>query len=206
MKRTLLVSLFLIFVAGPAQAALIGLTLEEPLINYDSGGTTSYDAATDVFTVDATSFDILLGGPPPTQILNGTFDISIQVDDTGSVVGGVPGDDLLITGDLGAGLVVLLTGEILAFGFQDQQGQDPDFFEFLFKATGGTLVADLPTDLVGVELTSENSSFGGSFTVDFAGAAKGTAGAVIPEPTGFIVFAIGAMVAGGAAVTRRRAA
>jgi hypothetical protein len=138
MKRTLLVSLFLIFVAGPAQAALIGLTLEEPLINYDSGGTTSYDAATDVFTVDATSFDILLGGPPPTQILNGTFDISIVVDDTGSVVGGVPGDDLLITGDLGAGLVVLLTGEILAFGFQDQQGQDPDFFEFLFKATGAS--------------------------------------------------------------------
>ncbi len=212
MKRTLLVSLLLIFVAGPAQAALIGLTLEEPLISYDSGGTTSYDAATDTFTVDASSFGVLVGGAP-WQIDNGTFDISILVDDTGSLVGGVPGDDLSITGDveivsLGLDLSgVLLTGEILDFGFEDQQGVS-DSFDFLFAATGGAFVAEglISTGLVGVELTSENSSFGGSFAVNFGGEAKGTAGAVIPEPSGFIVFGIGAMVVGGAAVTRRRAA
>jgi hypothetical protein len=204
MKRMLLVSLFLIFVAGPAQAALIGLTLEEPLISYDNLGMTSYDATTDVFSVDASSLSILLGGPPPSPISNGTFDISIEVDDTGSLVGGVPGDDLSITGDIGAGLVVLLTGEILEFGFEEAGVTDS--FDFLFAVTGGALSGLISTGWVGVELFSEDSTFTGSFAVPFEGGAKGIAGAVIPEPTGFIVFGIGAMVAGGAAVTRRRAA
>jgi hypothetical protein len=154
MKRMLLVSLFLIFVAGPAQAALIGLTLEEPLISYDNLGMTSYDATTDLFSVDASSLSILLGGPPPSPISNGTFDISIEVDDTGSLVGGVPGDDLSITGDIGAGLVVLLTGEILEFGFEEAGVTDS--FDFLFAVTGGALSGLISTGWVGVELFSED--------------------------------------------------
>jgi hypothetical protein len=209
MRLMLLVSLFLIFVAGPAQAALIGVTLEDPKILYDSGGTTTYDEDSDEFVVKAEP-QWLRDDGSLSPIVPGTFDISIEVDSTGSLVGGGPGaHDLSITGAVLGLSGVLLTGDILYFGFEETG--ETDTFDFLFVATGGKFLEPEVAlfslgQQVGVLLTSEKSDFTGDFTVDFRGGAKGTAGAVIPEPSGFIVFAIGAMVAGGAAVTRRRAA
>ena len=72
--------------------------------------------------------------------------IDIQVDNLGGLLGGVPGDDLLVEGEvsLPSGFFsgVLLTGEVTAFGFRDSGGTTDDF-EFKFTITGGQLARRL---------------------------------------------------------------
>jgi len=175
---------------GVASAALLGNTLNLPLISYDNGGTTSYDAATDTFSVDATSLSLLPPSGAPISIgpfPGGDFDIRIVVDASGALIGGLPGDDLVVTGEvdltaMGMGVVsgVLLTGEVTGFGFKDSGGPT-DFFDFSFVVTGGKLAYLYPGGAVGVNLISEGSSFANDFSVHFNGEAKGTLGGITPE-------------------------
>lgn len=176
---------------GTTSAALLGNTLNLPLIAYDNQGTTHYNAAADVFSVDATPLAIRFAGGPPA-IISGTegFVINVTVDDTGALTGGVPGDDLVVSGDVtvpGLGFVsgVLLTGEVTGFGFQDSGGST-DSFDFTFTVTGGQL-ASLYSGAVGVALSSEQSDFSGYFTVDFSGEAKGTLGG-LPQALACVVI------------------
>lgn len=161
-------------------AALLNLTLSYPLIAFNNQGTTSYTAATDSFVVDASPLAIRLSPSEAPLIISGAdedFSIRIQVDQNGDLVGGVPGDDLLVSGDvtLPSGPVsgTLLTGEVTGFGFSDTGGPN-DLFNFTFLVTGG-LLADYYTTAA-VELISEKSNFDGSFEKDFGGEAKGTLG------------------------------
>ena len=98
-----------------------------PIIGYDSGGPVSYDDTTDAFSLNATPFEsnssTALG-----LFFSGSVNINIQVDGSGTLVGGVPGDDLVVTGDLDmdgdfnvdySRYGPLLTGEMLAFGWED---------------------------------------------------------------------------------------
>lgn len=172
--------------------ALVGVgPLGEPTIAFDSGGTVAYNSATDDFSVDSTPLSI--ESPAGSGLFfTGSVDIDIQVDDTGSLIGGVPADDLVITGDVdldGDFVVdesgVLLTGEIVAFGFEDSGGST-DAYDYRFVITGGALTTNALTagayvgkDL-GITLTSELSDFTGDFTVDFGGAAKGDIGTIDP--------------------------
>jgi len=168
----------------------------EPLIAFDAEGTLSYDAATDLLSVDTFPVTMIseFGVGPFALEPPALLQIRAYIDDSGTVVGGVPGDDLVVAGSIvidtdGDGEPehyegVLLTGEIVDFGFQDGGGP---FFDFLFRATGGELghLFDpdpvLPT--IGVELTDESNSFPGTFTASFAGGAKGFLGK-LPEPPG----------------------
>jgi hypothetical protein len=174
-----------------SSAALLDNTLTFPQLSFDNQGTTIYDATIDRFTVNASPIAIRLvaGGVPILITPTGsgeTFDINVTVDDSGVLVSGVPGDDLVVTGSvnlggLGAFSGTLLTGEVTAFGFQDSGGTT-DFFDFTFSLTGGDL-AFLYSPTLAVSLTSEQSSFTGDFSVDFAGEAKGTLGSTpIPVP------------------------
>ena len=52
--------------AGISSAALLGSIIEYPLIFYDSGGTTHYDAGSDRFTVQASPTTILLSAAGPS--------------------------------------------------------------------------------------------------------------------------------------------
>jgi hypothetical protein len=197
--------------AGPASSTLLGEPLEAPLLSFDNGGTTSYDAVSDVFSVDANPIALRLT-PSDAPIFitpsNGeeSFTISILLDDTGALIGGDPaGADLRVFGrvDLGGGDVregELLTGEVTGFGFQDDGATD--LFDFSFTLTGG-LLADQMGDLLGVVMQSERSSFANSFEEDFEGGAKGTLG-VVPEPTAILL--LGSGIAGLALAGRRRAA
>ena len=175
---------------GTSTAALLNNTLNNPLIGYDNQGTTTYDAGTDVFLVDASplSLQVVMGGAPvvitPIPGLGDAFIINITVDNTGALTGGAPGDDLLVvgevtlpSGDFFSG--VLLTGEVSGFGHQDSGGPT-DSFDFTFNANGGLLAHLYPAE-VAVTLSSEGSTFAGSFIVDFAGGAKGTLGALTPD-------------------------
>jgi len=172
---------------APAFAALLGVTLSFPLISFDNQGTTTYDATTDQFFINASPLAIRLAPTDPPVLITAvpglgeTLVINATVDDTGALTGGAPGDDLLVVGEVDLGATgffsgVLLTGEVTGFGYRDSGGTT-DSYDFTFTVTGGQLAFLYPS-LVGVQLTSGQSDFEGDFTVNFGGEAKGTLGAL----------------------------
>lgn len=198
--------------AAPSSATLLGNPLQFPLLSFDSGGSTSYDAASAILSVDALpiAFRLAVATPPrpvtPNPPAAGELvTIDVVVDAAGNLVGGVAGDDLTVLGfiDLdGNGTLdvggTLLTGEVIGFGFQDNAATD--LYDFAFTVTGGAL-APLFDRIVGVSMQSESSTFAGTFSDDFEGEAKGTIG-VIPEPATMLLVCAG--VAGLALAGRRR--
>ncbi|MHC4696041.1 MAG: hypothetical protein ACYTFA_04780, partial [Planctomycetota bacterium] len=137
-------------------AELIGIAgdLGFPALVFNTQGNTVYDADVDLLSADALPLAIRFfsGGPirlvtptgtPPSERMS----IRVEVDDTGALIGGVPGDDLIVEGEVdedGDGLAdfsgVLLTGEVIAFGFEDSGGTT-DLFDFRFAVTGGELAS-----------------------------------------------------------------
>jgi hypothetical protein len=167
--------------------ALVGVApLDLPIIGYNSGGTVSYDQVSDEFSISATplSLENSLG---INLFDDGSLDINVLVDSSGTLVGGSPGDDLVLMGDVDTDgdfiadvSGVLLTGEITAFGSQDSGGIT-DLYDFKFTISGGLLASLYAGKDLGVTTTSENSNFVGDFTVDFGGFAKGAIGAIDKE-------------------------
>ena len=184
------------FVAGLAAAGMASILSAEligiagelgfPALVFNTQGDTVYDADVDLLSVDALPLAIRFfsGGPIRLVTTTGTppsegMSIRVEVDDTGALIGGVPGDDLIVEGEVdedGDGVAdfsgILLTGEVVEFGFEDSGGST-DLFDFRFDLTGGELASFYAGPHVGVTLTSENSNFHGDFTRDFDGDAKG---------------------------------
>ncbi len=111
-----------------------------------------------------------------------SFDLQLQVDDSGNLIGGTPGDDLRIfgmvdTADNGTLSGVLLTGEILDFGYYDH-GSTYEEFDFLFQPTGGALMPYFGTMKGGLYMMSYGSDFTGDFTTNFSGTTFGYLGPV----------------------------
>jgi len=167
--------------------SLIGVDLEFPQVPYDATGVVTYDAATDSFDSDATPLAFRLGptdaGPimPPRD-----FQLHIKVDENGNRSGGIAGDDLVIEGQIDIdhdGTIdydgVLLTGEILDFGFLDSGGPT-DQYDFRFYVTGGDLAPLFAGMDIGLKMVSTNSTFTGDFSVNFGGKAQGVVGAIEP--------------------------
>ena len=69
---------------------------------------------------------------------------------------------------------LLLTGEVTGFGYQDVGATD--LYDFRFTPTGGALLSFYSCGNIGVQVTSEASTFTGSFLVNFNGRAKGNVG------------------------------
>jgi len=174
-------------------AGLLDMDIAQPLLTFNSGGEIAYNAQLDELTVDATPLSLVGGGP--SYIITGDADFRIDalVDSDGDLTGGAAGDDLSVTGtiDFGGGPVtdVLLTGEIIAFGWLDTGITTNDKYDFKFEITGGILAQqyiDAGAEFLGVYMVSENSSFIGEFNTDFSGGAKGFLGAV-PTPSPFLI-------------------
>lgn len=183
-----LILLLTLSVYGVAIAELLNINPSFPVIAYNNQGKLSYSASTGVFSVDATPLLIRISESSlPVAISpmsNGPADVLINfsVDSFGSLIGGVPGGDIVITGsvnlpDLGTFSGTLLTGEITAFGFRDT-GTTSDLYDFTFTLTGGVIRHLFPGETIGVTIVSEQSNFTGIFTVDFGGEAKGNIGLV----------------------------
>lgn len=171
-----------------AQAQTLGNVPEVPILTFNNDGVLNFtpgdpgamsiDATALLFLFNATSF--------PTFVQNGDFLIDIEIDSAGNLVGGVPGDDLIVSGDLdltflgfGSYSGTLLTGEIVEYGSADIGATDT--FDFRFEVTGGPLAQFYEGKDLAVVLTSESSSFTGDFSVAFGGEAKGNLGST-PRP------------------------
>ena len=173
-----------------ALLTLLGVGTSLPQLSYTHASTasTSYNAATDAFVIDSDALSIRPVGAGTTKILadpvlGRTFDIRIQVDDSGNLIGGVAGDDLLVTGQvtIGGNLYagILLTGEIADFGFLNvgNGSKGADNYDFRFTPTGGALASLYPGGAsIAVTTISEFSTFDGSFAKNFTGKSKGTMG------------------------------
>ncbi len=181
--------------SAAASAELLDLNLGFPLTTYDNQGTTAYDPATQQFNIDARPLAVRFTGGSPPRVVGVTGDPAIRsvtvralVDSSGNLVGGGSGDDLVVIGQVdqdGDGNIdfagVLLTGEVVEFGFENTDGViSTDQYNFRFTLTGGALAALYPANSdIGMTVTSEMSTFTGDFTLAFAGEAKGN---IAPTP------------------------
>ena len=174
-------------------AALLGIMPGTPrfLINSSSGSATTYSSNTLRFSVAADPVNYF---PPGFQFVENStsagpksMTININVNNDGTLRGGVPLDDLVVIGAVdttGDNVLnadgVLLTGEIIAFGFLN--GGTTDTYDFRFVATGGLLAPLYANQDIGFVLTSENSNFNNSFFTSFQGKAKGNLGPIPGTP------------------------
>jgi hypothetical protein len=170
-------------------AALIPVNPQYPLIAYLNNAPTSlqYVPGTQIFSIDAqpTSMQFTsVETPRPITGVKG-LKIRVQVNNSGVLVGGVSGDDLVISGTVQrvVGTVtntftgILLAGEVTQFGYQDV-GTATDQYDlrFIVSITGGALSNFFKCGVIGVQVTSELSTFTGSFASAFQGRAKGNVG------------------------------
>lgn len=174
-------------------ATLLGVLPGFPLLSYNATGVTTYNSVSNIFNITASPIAIRFSSSTPPRFVNPTgfpasetLSINIIVDESGALVGGIPGDDLLIRGEVdadGNGSIdysgVLLTGEILQFGYENGAGiSTTDFYDFRFVPTGGSLASFFTGKHIAVTTTSEASTFGNDFLVAFTGGAKGNVGPI----------------------------
>ena len=182
--------------AGSANAQLLGLAPEDPSFNYNSGGTTVFTAVDGALTINATPLDFTPEGGAQTIIYplgtSPTVIVSMSLDTSCSLVGGAGGDDLTVSGDidLNGDFVpeytgVLLTGEVIALGADENPLPTAALFDARFVITGGALVDSgdyVSGEEIGLTLTVEGNNYPGDCSVDWNGGAKGLIGSVEPVP------------------------
>jgi len=192
-QRTILLAVFTL-ISGNAVGGLIGVTPGEPVFNYNSGGTTTYDALTGSLVVNATPINYTQIGGTPLDIFflqtAPSVTMSISLDSACNLVSGNAGDDLTVNGDidLNADFVpeisgTLLTGEIVQFGVDPASNATRASFDARFAITGGALVTSGDYTLgaeVGMTLFVEGNDFTGSCAAAWSGGAKGQIGTVAP--------------------------
>lgn len=173
-----------------SHAALLNLTQGDPIIENGSGGVIAYDAATGVVSISGTpqlltNADPFLFGEFVGATATGVREMTIQfkVAPDGSLVSGVNGADLVITGAVDVdfdGTVdydgVLLEAEVTQFGFQDG-GAAADRFDIRMNSVAGALAPLFNGRDLSISIASEialdfPNAFNGSFTSDFSGLAK----------------------------------
>ncbi|MEA1988319.1 MAG: hypothetical protein U9N57_03790, partial [Pseudomonadota bacterium] len=182
----------LIAINTPANAALLDLpALEYPLITFDNTGVTTFDTLTGLLSTEALPIALTLSETiRPTFIkptsLGESVSINVIVDSNGNLIGGVEGDDLIIVGNADVdrdGIAeysgVLLTAEVLKFGYQDDGAND--LYNYTFAVTGGELASEFHSGSFGINVISEGSTFLG-FTLPFTGGSKGTIGSIPAIP------------------------
>lgn len=172
-------------------AGLLGVMPGFPLLTYDSNGTLTYNGTSKAFDIAAAPIAIRFTPVSPPRLVTPTgspasevLKISIVLDGAGNVISGIPGDDLVIEGQVDQNgdtipdyTGILLTGEIVAFGFEDS-GSATDQYDFRFVVTGGSLASFYTGMDIGVTTVSESSSFANDFNINFNGGAKGSVGPI----------------------------
>jgi hypothetical protein len=190
-QRIVLVMLATMTCVSSSFAGLLNVTLTFPKISYNNAGVSAlnYNASNQLFSISATPTFVTFANAESPKIISGTksLQIRIMVDNTGALVGGVPGNDFSLSGTVTEGTNtysgVLLTGEVTGFGFLESGGTD--LYDLQFTPTGGALAGLICGD-IGVQVTSGASTFNNDFTTNFNGQAKGTVGAMDHTPPAII--------------------
>ena len=170
-----------LLISSTSVAALLGIGLQIttlPIVQYD-GGTTVI--ASSVFTASVTNGTMALattsGG---TLVTDNSLTISATVDSACNLVGGVAGDDFSLSGGIfGGASELLLTAEVLEFGFTETTGTLQEF-EFRLAVTGGSLASEFTDEDLGLVVTSLNSTFAADCSGTSTGLAKGRLGPIAP--------------------------
>jgi len=196
-QKALLIAIFALpFLSNIASAQLLGVAPGEPLFNYDSGGTTTFDANTGALSVNATPLDYTpLGGtlaPIFPLATAPAVTVNVSLDNNCNLVSGnMGGDDLSVSGDIDLDPQdfvpeysgTLLTGEIVALGVDSAATVAVATIDARFAITGGALVTSGDYTVgaeVGVILFVEANNFTGSCTASWNGGARGKIGAIAP--------------------------
>ncbi|HTS19818.1 MAG TPA: HYR domain-containing protein [Verrucomicrobiae bacterium] len=180
----------LTLVAASSLAGLLGVNIAiYPRVVYTttSASAITYTASNQLFTVTAPPTSIQFSSTQAPVLISGTksLSISVKVDNSGNLIGGVPangGNDFVLSGTVKVvtgGVTntytgVLLTGAVTGFGFEAEGATS--LYDFRFNPNGGALLGYFSCGDIGVQVTSGGSTFTGSFSVNFNGQAKGTAG------------------------------
>lgn len=205
----------LALVVGRADAALLDMNVFLPDLLSNSTGVYSYDAAADLFTSTATPLTITFTGLPASHIaITGpkSYSVGFYVDAAGKFVSGIAGDDLIITGNIdadGDSIIDysgdLIKGEITDFGWLDT-GTNFDLFNYSFIFTGGVLSSYYaPYGYKGGDsMSSEHSTFTGSFATSFSGTKVKHDTSPIPEPSSLLLLGSGLLSAALLRVRRKK--
>ncbi|MEK6564640.1 MAG: PEP-CTERM sorting domain-containing protein [Candidatus Omnitrophota bacterium] len=198
-----------------ADAALLNIDILLPDILSNSTGVYNYDAATDLFSSTATPLTITFTGLPGSHLsIIGpkSYSVGFYVNSSGNFVSGIAGDDLVISGniDVDGDSVIdysgdLIRGEVTRFGWLDT-GTQFDLFNYTFDFTGGALSSYYaPYSYKGGDsMSSEHSSFTGSFATNFSGTKVKHDTAPIPEPSSLLLLGSGLLSAALLRVRRKK--
>ena len=202
---SLLIATLALGVSGPAQASLLGLTLNDSPDIVVSGITTTYVAGTDLFTATSNGpMELDDGSGPSLSIDNELFTLNAVIDIFGNLSSGT----FSIEGDgLGFATNNLLTGTLTAFGSDTKF--DP--FEFLFTVTSGELASLYGAPATGtggiiLNLHGFNNDWNADFSAIRANADIGVS--VVPVPAAVWLFgsALFGLVGYGRHTKRKQAA
>lgn len=130
MTKSLLVAALLGTAASAASADLLGVSPGFVQTVYNNQGTTTYDASTGLLSVNARPVATRFASNLPPRFVTADamgdryLFIRAQLDASGNLIGGVPGDDFVVVGSIDEDnngtpdyTGVLLAGEIAQFGF-----------------------------------------------------------------------------------------
>ncbi len=175
-------------------AALLNDLTGFPSVVTDQTGTVTYNKTTKALTIRSAPLAIRFSATTPPHFVTAVpvnqpqlLTVDVKIGSNGQVVDGYPAEDLYVYGSVTDDnnvtyTGVLLTGEIVKFGFLDSGTTDQ--YDFRFTLSGGALAPLFNGMDLGLKITSENSTFANSFNMDFGGGCKGVLGP-IPALTGF---------------------
>ncbi len=170
----------------PSAGSLLGANPTFPKVTYQntSASALTYNSTNQLLTINGSPSAIKFSSAELPLIVTGVKSLQIKavVDNAGVLVGGVTGDDFVLSGTVKriVGSVtnvytgVLLTGEVMAFGSLESGATDQ--YDLRFTPTGGALLAFFSCGQISVQVTSEASTFTGSFAANFNGRGKGNVG------------------------------
>jgi len=152
----------------PVQAAPLNLALQATPDIFSDFIDVSYDAANQKFTAHGFVEHVRNGTDAPIPIINGTFEISANITNSGTIGSGT----LTVTGEipvLGNGPGTLLAGTVTQLGY----GESGGVVELQFDTNGGSMASNFGP-MIGIILGQ--SGFPGTFSGDFSSHSIAVAG------------------------------